>query len=317
MNVLVTGAAGNVGSITARVCAEAGLQVVAHDRGNCDINIAQLLGDTVEWVTGDLNDWAHLMEISEKYHIEGVIHSAALSNAVLCHPAPLSAVKVNVSATQNLLELARKMEWRRVVYVSTGAVFQASDPNSLILEDDHPSPNDVYGTTKYMGELLVNMYHKTYGVDVCTVRASWVWGPPFITKTFEIARGPVPYFLTQALLGRKIEEPSGGDFVANLTYVKDLAKGLLLAFQKESLPNRIYNISNGRHYTIFEVVEAVKKVIPHADIKVGQGIKPWIDCHVPRGSFDISRSHKDLGFKPEYSLEKGIADYAEWLKKKL
>ena len=160
MSVLITGAAGNVGCITARVCAEAGLQVVAHDRVNRDINIAQMLGDTVEWVMGDLNDWAHLMEISEKYHIEGAIHTAALSNAVLCRPVPLSAMRVNVLATQNLLELARQMDWRRFVNVSTGAVFQASDPNGFIREDDHPSPNDVYGTTKYMGELLVNLYHK-------------------------------------------------------------------------------------------------------------------------------------------------------------
>jgi len=317
MSVLVTGAGGNVGSMTAKVCAEAGLKVIVHDRVNYQKNIAELLGDNVERVTGDLDDWAHLLEITKKYKIEGVIHSAALSNVPLCRPVPLSATRVNVMTTQNLLELARQLEWRRVVYVSTGAVFQASDPNSFIKETDLPSPNNVYGTTKYMGELLVNMYYKTYGVDACTVRASWIWGPPYIMKEFDIAHGPVPYFLTKALRGENMDEPSGGDFMANLTYVKDLANALYLAYQKESLHSRIYNISNGRHYTIAQVADAVKKVIPGAHLEVGPGSKPWSDFHVPRGSFDITMAEKELGFKVNFFLEKGITDYAEWLKDKI
>jgi nucleoside-diphosphate-sugar epimerase len=317
MNVLVTGAVGNVGYITAIGCAEAGLEVVAHDRLKCEPSLADAAGAKVNWVQGDLNDWAHLLEITKKYKIEGVIHSAALSNVVLCRPVPLSATRVNVLATQYILELARQMNWRRVVYVSTGAVFQASDPDSFIKEMDPPSPNNVYGTTKYMGELLVNMYHKTYGVDACTVRASWVWGPPFILRKFDIARGPVPYFLLKALRCEKVHEPSGGGFKANLTYVKDLANALLLAYQKESLPSRIYNISNGKHYTIAQVVDAIKGVIPGAQLEVGPGLKPWSDFHVPRGSFDITRAEKELGFKVQFPLKKAISDYADWLRDKV
>ena len=67
MNVLVTGAAGNVGYITAIVCAEAGLRVVAHDRLKCEPSLADAAGEKVNWVQGDLNDWAHLLEITKKY----------------------------------------------------------------------------------------------------------------------------------------------------------------------------------------------------------------------------------------------------------
>jgi UDP-glucose 4-epimerase len=112
-------------------------------------------------------------------------------------------------------------------------------------------------------------------------------------------------------------EPSGGGFKANLAYVKDLANALLLAYQKESLPSRIYNISNGKHYTIAQVVDAIKGIIPSAQLEVGPGLKPWSDFHVPRGSFDITRAEKELGFKVQFPLKKAISDYADWLRDKI
>jgi UDP-glucose 4-epimerase len=105
--------------------------------------------------------------------------------------------------------------------------------------------------------------------------------------------------------------------MANLTYVKDLANALRLAYQKETLPNRIYNISNGRHYSITQVVDTINRVIPGAQLQVGPGMKPWIDYHVPRGSFDITKAREELGFKIQFDLEKGILDYADWLKDRI
>lgn len=313
LSVLVSGAAGIVGYNAVIQCAEAGIEVVAYDKLKCKSKPIETDGGKVNWVQGDLLDWAHLLETAKKYNVEGVIHSAALPNVSSCRSMPLSATKVNVLATQNLLELARHLNWRRVVYVSTGGVFQSSDPDSFIKETDPPTPDNVYGTTKYMGELLANMYHKTYGVDACVVRASWLWGPPEGPGEFDLARGPVRHYLMNALKKERVNEPSGGDFRANLTYVKDLVNALVLAYRKKSLPSRIYNISNGRHYSVAEVVDAVKKVVPGADINVGPGLKPWSDIHVPRGSFDIRKAQQELNFKVKYHLEEGLADYAKWL----
>ena len=313
MNVLVTGAAGIVGYTTAILCLKNGLKVFAHDRVKCRSDLMDKNGKSLNWIQGDLNDLAHLVETVNKNKIEGIIHSAALPNVTSCRPVPMSATQVNVIATQNILEIARQMKLRRIVYVSTGAVFQSSKPDSFIKNTDHPSPNNVYGTTKYIGELLVNMYHKTYGVDCCTVRASWIWGPPEILYEFDLARGPVPYFLMNALKGQSIRDQSGGDFKANLTYVKDFAGALLLAYQKDKLPSRVYNISNGKHYTVSDVADAVKRVVTGAAIEVGPGMEPWSDIHVIRGSFDIKKAEKELGFKVKYFLEKGIEDYSKWL----
>jgi UDP-glucose 4-epimerase len=168
-----------------------------------------------------------------------------------------------------------------------------------------------------MGELLVNMYVKTYGVSACVVRASWIWGPPLITHGFDGPRGPIPYYLIRALRGEAVHEPSGGEFIANFTYVKDLASVLVNAYCQKSLQSNLYNVSNGEHYSTAQIVDAIKHVVPNSDLSVGPGMTPWIDYTVLRGSFDISRVKKELGFEVEYPLQKGIADYAAWLKQNL
>lgn len=317
MSVLVTGAMGHVGYATALACAEAGLEVVAHYHSTFDRKLAQAAGPGVTWVKGDVTDLAHLLEIAERHGVEGVIHSAALPNDTVCRPVPVHAMRVNVLSTQYLLEAARQRRWRRVVYVSTGAVYQASDPRGFIRETEPATPGNVYGTTKHMGELLVNMYQKTYGVSACTVRVSWVWGPPLITRGLDGPRGPIPYFLIGAVRGERLHEASGGEFIANFTYVKDVAQALVLAYRKDALPSNLYNLSNGRHYSTAEIVETIRRVVPGADISVGPGMKPWIDYTVLRGSFDITRARTELGFEVHYPLEKALADYAAWLRENL
>lgn len=317
MSVLVTGTMGHVGYMTALACAEAGLDVVAHYHSTYNKSWARAAGPRVTWVKGDVLDFSHLLELSERYGVEGAIHAAALPNDTVCRPVPAYAVGVNVLSTQNLLELARQRKWRRVVYVSTGAVYQASDPEGFIRETDPATPGNVYGTTKHMGELLVNMYQKTYGVSACTVRVSWVWGPPLVPLGLDGPRGPIPYFLIRAVRGEAVHEPTGGDFLANFTYVKDVANALLLAYQKESLPSNLYNVSNGEHYSTSQIVKTIRQVLPGADVSVGPGMKPWIDFTVLRGSFDLSRIRTELGFEVRYPLEKAIGDYAAWLKANL
>lgn len=317
MSVLVTGAMGHVGYMTALACAGAGMDVVAHYHSTYQKSWAETAGSRVTWVKGDVTDFAHLLEIAEKHGVEGAIHLAALPNDNVCRPVPVHSVAVNVLSTQYLLELARQRKWRRVVYVSTGAVYQASDPTGFIRESDPATPANVYGTTKHMGELLVNMYQKTYGVSACTVRVSWVWGPPLIPVGLDGPRGPIPYFLIRAVRGEKVHEPSGGEFIANFTYVKDVANALLLAYGKESLPSTLYNVSNGEHYSTAKIVETIRRVLPGADLSVGSGMNPWIDYTVLRGSFDLTRIRTELGFEVQYPLEKAIADYAAWLKASL
>jgi nucleoside-diphosphate-sugar epimerase len=131
------------------------------------------------------------------------------------------------------------------------------------------------------------------------------------------SRGPIPYFLIRAVRGEKVNEPTGGEFFANFTYVKDVAHALLLAYRKDSLPSNLYNVSNGEHYSAAQIVETIRRVLPGAEVSVGPGMQPWIDYTVLRGSFDITRIRTELGFEVQYPLERAIGDYAAWLKANL
>jgi UDP-glucose 4-epimerase len=90
-----------------------------------------------------------------------------------------------------------------------------------------------------------------------------------------------------------------------------------LAYQKEALPSRVYNISTGKHHSVAQVVAAINDGIPNARLKVGPGLKPWSDFHIPRGSFDITKAQEELGFSIQFPLLDAILDYAGWLKDRI
>src|SRR4029434_358846 len=152
------------------------------------------------------------------------------SNDKYARPRPLPTIQTNIGATANLLDMARRQSWRRLLFVSTGSVFQtATDATKPILEDAQPSATHVYSTTKYCGELLTRMYRMQFDLSASVVRVSWVYGPPLVTD--DPPRGPIPAFLKAVLKRQAIRLPSGADFAASFTYVSDVAAGLLAAWR--------------------------------------------------------------------------------------
>ena len=255
MKLLVTGATGHVGLELARQATRRGMSVVAPYRGELPAATAAAAGPGVEWLACDLADAAAVDALTRSRPIERCIHAAAISNEAYARPAPLDAIQTNVGATANLLEAARTGQWRRLVLVSTGSVFQQrSDLVTPILEDQPPRPANVYSTTKTCAEGLVRMFRSEYGMQASTVRISWVYGPPVASRS--PTRGPIPSFLVRALNGEAIRE-SGADFAASFTYIADVAEGLLAAATAPELRHDVYHLGSGVNYTTGEVAQAV------------------------------------------------------------
>jgi nucleoside-diphosphate-sugar epimerase len=220
-----------------------------------------------------------------------------------------------VAATQHLLELARRRHWRRFLFVSTGSVFQReTDFTRPILEDAPTSPVTIYGTTKRCGELLTSMYRHEYGVPAASVRISWVYGPPLLPRTPDWPRGPIPYLLRAALNGEPVRMESGGDFAASFTHVGDVAAGLLAAWRADELRHDLYHLGSGENYDTFRVAAAVRAAVPDAVVEVGPGTLPWTTYNTMRGPLAGERLREDAGFAPRYTLEQGIAAFAEWMR---
>lgn len=313
MALLITGAMGHVGQEVVRQAVATDTPVVAQYRRTFRDRDARTLGDKVTWVPCDLADPAAVASLCEAHEIDACIHTAAVANDKEARPQPLTAINANVGATANLLDMMRRQNWRRFLFVSTGSVFQNStDPSQPVLEDAAPSVTNIYSTTKYCGELLTKMYRTEYGLSAAIVRVSWVYGPPLITD--DPPRGPVPAFLKSAMAGKPIKLQSGADFAASFTYVADVAAGLIAAWRANALNHDVYHLGSGKNFTARNVADAVRAVLPGAVIELGAGTEPWTLYTRMRGPLAGDRLLKDTGFKIGYSLEDGVRAFTDWMR---
>lgn len=314
MALLVTGAMGHCGYETVKLAARDGLPVIAQYMNTYREADADALG-SVTWVRCDLSDPFEVAALAATHDIDGCIHTAAIPNDAMGLPIPMRTFTSNVVATENLLELARRQDWRRFLLVSTGAVFQRwKDTTKPIPEDTEPSPVTLYGTTKRCAELMTAMYNTVYGLSAATIRISWVFGPPLLPKMFDGPRGPVPAYLRRVLRGETVQEPSGGDFAASFTYVTDVARGLLAGYRAEQLNHDVYHLGSGENYSTFRVVEAIRAAVPAAEIEVGPDTEPWTQFTVQRGPLECARMKADFGYETSYSLDAAIAAFADWIR---
>ena len=225
----------------------------------------------------------------------------------------MAAVQSNALAVANLLDVARRKHWRRVIVASTGGVFQnLNDVTRPIFEDTTPTATNIYGTTKLCAELLTRMYRTQFDVSAAVVRISWVYGPP--TVITDATRGPIPVFLAKALAGTPVRDPGGADFAASFTYVADVAAGLIAACRAPALNFDLYHLGPGVNFTTSQVAAAVRTAVPGAVIELGPGTEPWTTYTAPRGPLAGERLQHDTGFTVGHSLEAGILEFAEWMR---
>jgi nucleoside-diphosphate-sugar epimerase len=304
---------GHVGQEIVRQALASGAGVVAQYRSTFREQDTQALVGKITWVRCDLSDPSAVQTLCEAHQIDACIHSAAVSNEKYARPAPLTAVNANIGSTANLLDAARRQNWSRFLFVSTGSVFQnASDLSTPILENTPPSATNIYSTTKYCGELLTSMYRSQFALPAATVRISWVYGPPLVTD--DPPRGPIPAFLKSALAGQPIRLRSGADFAASFTYVADVAAGLIAAWRADTLNHDVYHLGSGENYTAQRVADAVRAAVPGAVVELGAGTEPWTLHTKMRAPLAGDRLLKDAGFRVSHSLEDGVRAYADWLR---
>jgi nucleoside-diphosphate-sugar epimerase len=300
MRVLVTGAGGFVGSFVAARFVRAGHTVVGLDRRTRPLDPRHGIG-TVPMVTADLLDAAAVRAVVDESGAEAIVHAAAVISQADGAADPTRTVRINVDGTLHVLEAARA-RGARVVYVSTATLYGLHPDLQPLSEDDRPEPVGIYDTSKLMAETLALTYQKVYGLDVVAVRPGFVYGPGNSTGG---------YYLDRAFRGEAIDEPVGGDLPMDVTYVRDLAEGIVLAAMVRPLAHRLFNITGGVLRRRAEVAALVRDLVPGAEVRVGPGIAPA--AHV-RGPSRLDRARAELGYTPRYTLEAGLADWLAWLR---
>ena len=302
MRVLITGA-GLIGTHAARALLQRGDEVTFFDFAPRLDYIRRVTGQDPPVIRGDIRDLAALVDAFQRVQPECVVHLAASVGEANIDNL-YAGFQVNLVATINVAEAARLMRVRRLLHASTQAVYRGEAPSEVLHED---SPTDsrgrVYNASKLACEHVLRTYAARHAMELGLLRFAGVYG------YHSVAGGPgvaVQQAVWDALAGRPVELNvyESVDFI----YVKDLANGIALAAHILPLPQQIYNLGSGTLTTVEDIEAALKSIFPGIMMQRGK-LTP------ARPRMDIRRARSDLGFNPEYTLETGLRDYLEELKK--
>lgn len=306
--ILVTGGAGFIGSHICRGLVEDGEKVVVFDNfSQAGIDMLKNIRipdikDNLEFVNGDITDFAAVTETMKKFRVEKIIHTAAITFIPTAVKNPSLTFKVNTLGSFNLLEASRVLGLKKFVYISTASTY--GDFQYTPADERHPlEPKDIYGATKLAADRIAISYHRTYGLPVSILRTSSVYGPADLEK--RVAKN----FIENALIGVPLELHGGGTQRRTFSYVKDVAAGVVLATKSKKSDGEVFNICGKGDHSIMDLAETVKAFIPQTKIKqVGAR-----SIDTKRGLLSISKAKKVLGYEPKYDLHAGIKEYIRWV----
>lgn len=313
MKILITGGTGVNGAAAARLLVSRGERPVLLDN-RVDPSLIADIADRVDVVTGDILDGAALRELTAARGITHMVHMAALMPGP-AEADPALAVAVGVDGTLNVLEAARACGVRRVVYTSSNAYIgevrgRHGHPEFAPLDESHPpDPADLYGVTKVCSETLGNYYRKRYGVEFVALRYPSIYGPGKLARHGVLALyGKI---IEDAMAGREVLVSQGGDQRNDALYVGDVAHSVALALDAQGLTRWTFNIGTGRGVTLKDFAAVLRRLFPASKIDVGSGLDFRDGYKQSYCVFDIGNAREQLGYTPQYDLERGITDYVE------
>ena len=296
MNFLITGAAGFLGSALANRLAREGHQV----RGLDDLSTGdpQALSPDVLFTRGDVNDrpklWTLLQDVDCVYHLAARV---LVAESVL-YPREYNAV--NVGGTVSLMEAMRDVGVRRVVFVSSGAVYGDQGEQPL---DEHspPNPHSPYAVSKLSAEYYVRTIGNLWAIETLSLRVFNAYGPG---QNLPPSHPPViPNFIRQAVRGGTLVVHSDGRQTRDYVFVDDVVNAMVAAATADEINRLVINVGSGVETSVRELANQV------LDVTKGKAeimFNPRNDPGVSRMCADLSLARERLGYRSRISLTEGL-----------
>ncbi len=319
MNILLTGAAGFIGSHVARAFLERGDTVVGLDNLNDyysvdlkDARLSTLLAfERFGFRKVDIADPTSLAgAVDETTGIEVIVHLAAQAGVRYSIQNPHSYVRSNVAGQVSMFELAASLPSKPpVIYASSSSVYGANTKIPFAETDPVDHPVSVYAATKRAGELLAHAFGQTHGIASSGLRFFTVYG--------RYGRPDMaPWLFTDAILeGRPIDVFNSGEMERDFTHISDVATGVVAATDrivgKPELTAPIYNLGNNTPVKLMDFIAAIEKSCGRKAIL---NLKPKPPGDVVRTFADIDFATRDLGYRPTTRIEEGMKDFVEWFR---
>lgn len=296
MNFLVTGAAGFLGSALANRLAREGHQVRGYD--DLSAGDPSRLSADVLFTRGDVTDrpklWTLLQEIDCVYHLAAKV---SVPESIL-YPREYNII--NVGGTVSVMEAMRDVGVRRVILISSGAIYGDQGQQPLV-ESAPPNPGSPYAVSKLAAEHYVHTIGALWGIETVALRVFNAYGPG---QPLAAAHPPVvPHFLRQVSHGGSMVIHGKGEQTRDFVYLDDVVSAMIAAASAPTINRSLINIGSGTETSIQSLGQSVLEAV---------GIKSeWIykedqDAGPSRMCADIHLAKEKLGYRPRFSLQEGL-----------
>ena len=328
MKVLVTGAAGFIGSALSIKLLERGDKVVGIDNHNDyydpELKEARLARHINEvnytHIRMDIEDGKAVEELFNDYQFDGVVNLAAQAGVRYSIENPLAYINTNMVGFSHILEGCRHNNVSHLVYASSSSVYGSNTKIPFSVHDSVEHPLSLYGATKKANELMTHTYSHLYNLPTTGLRFFTVYGP--------WGRPDMALFkFTKAILaGTKIPVFNYGKHRRDFTYIDDIVEGVMRVLNKAAQPNlnwngdnpdsasstapwRVYNIGNNNPVELMDYIEALENSL---SIKAKKELLPLQPGDVPDTYADVDDLVKEFGYKPSMNVNQGIDNFVKW-----
>ncbi len=330
MKILVTGAAGFIGSALSLRLLERGDEVVGIDNLNdyYDVNLKLARLERLQsyerfkFIKLDIADRKAVEDLFIQEKFQKVMHLAAQAGVRYSITHPHAYIDSNIVGFINILEGCRHNAVEHLAYASSSSVYGANTKMPFSIHDNVDHPVSLYAASKKANELMAHTYSHLYQLPTTGLRFFTVYGPwgrpdmsPFL-------------FARNILEGKPIDVFNYGNHRRDFTYIDDIVEGVIRVVDQPAQPNqdwssnnpdpatslapyRIYNIGNNTPVPLLTFIETLEKYLGKTAIK---NLLPMQPGDVPDTYADVSELANDLGYKPATLLDEGIKNFVDWYK---
>jgi len=313
MKILITGGEGFIGSWIAEKLSHMGHKITTIDSGETyDVIDRDSLDRLCGWRQ---RNWKQVTKISGDVTMpldrvwlrkqDIVIHLASYPRAKIVNEQPEMGVENIVVGTTGMLQDCVEYGIKRFVYVSSSMIY--GDFGDGADENRVPAPVNIYGEAKLSGERLTQQFYRAFGLEYVIARPSGVFGPG------DIPDRVLSKFFKAAMSNKDITIHDSKNKV-DFTYVEDTVDGIIRCALEKQAANKIFNITAGSATSLGEAAAKIVNLTRSKSkiIDTGKNV-----LYPSRGTLDISKANKLLGYLPKYNFEQGIKIYYEWLQNKI
>jgi UDP-glucuronate 4-epimerase len=313
MKALITGAAGFIGSHLSERLLDDGLMVVGLDNFddfyNPQIKRQNIKGclknKNFQLVEADIRDSA-AMDKTIGGGVEIIVHLAARAGVRPSIEKPLLYADVNINGTMVLLEAAKKHKVNKFIFGSSSSVYGNNKKVPFSEDDNVDFPISPYAATKKAGELICHTYHHLYGISITPLRFFTVYGP---RQRPDLAIHKFAQLIEQ---GKPIPVYGDGSMMRDFTYIDDIIDGTVAAMNK-CTGFSIYNLGESRPISVSDLIAEIEKALGKKAVKKYLPPQPG---DVERTFADVTRAVNELGYKPNTTIQAGLAKFVQWLRQK-